>query len=132
MQKKAVRIITLSGYRYHTAPLFTKCELLTLSEIYAFKIAVFMFKVHKNTVPDFFQDYFVANSSVHNYNTRQKNHLHIPRWRNDKMKNSIRVKGVYIWNFVSNHLTTSCDLNMFRRNLRKSILIDKSMLDALP
>ena len=39
---------------------------------------LYVYKVMNNLVPSFFVNIFTVNSAIHNYNTRQKNNLHIP------------------------------------------------------
>ena len=44
IQRKIIRIITFSGYRDHTVPLFKKLGILPLDEIYKEKTSLFMFR----------------------------------------------------------------------------------------
>ena len=112
--------------------LFEKCNILTLYEIHYFKVALFMFKCHHKKVPEVFTDYFVSNYQIHNYSTRSRNKLHIPFWKSDVMKHSIRVKGVYIWNYVYNHITVEKTFASFKTNLRKLLLCNKDIINVLP
>jgi len=59
MQKKAIRLITMSAYRANTLPLFKKYKLLTLQEMHIYKVAIFMFKVHHKIAPENFNECFV-------------------------------------------------------------------------
>ena len=132
MQKKAIRIITMSGYLDHTEPLFKKCHILTLYEIRILKIIMFMFKVHNKSVPQIFQEYFTVNSAIHNYRTRQRDKLRAPLCKTGIMRNSIRVKGVYLWNYIFDRVQIECTITLFKRNLRNLILSDKAILHTLP
>ena len=42
MQQKIVRIINNKSYRSHTDPLFKKCQLLKLEDLYTIQVALFM------------------------------------------------------------------------------------------
>ena len=110
MQKKAIRSITMAGYKANTAPLFSLCKILTLEELHVFKVSIFMFKVHQRKAPEIFLDYFASNSLYHSYNTRGRGKLRTPRFQRDVMKQSVRVKGVYYWNYISSNLTSDCSL----------------------
>ena len=47
LQKRAVRAITNSEYRAHTAPLFSKLEILDIFQVNTLDTAKFMFRYHK-------------------------------------------------------------------------------------
>ena len=119
-------------YRDDTVPLFNKCKILTLQEIHIFKVAIFMFKVHHNVAPLTFQEYFVCNSEIHSYRTRTHSMLRVPYYRLEIMKLSVRVKGVYIWNFICNSISPDCSLNSFKFSLRKLLLGNKQILNIVP
>ena len=70
LQKRAVRAVTNSEYRAHTAPLFTKLKILDIFQINTLDIAKFMFRYHNNLLPPLFLNLFMINSQVHKYDTR--------------------------------------------------------------
>ncbi len=57
-QKQTIRICTLTPLREHTAPLFSKLNTLTLSDINTFQTAVFMYKYMHDLLPRSFSSYF--------------------------------------------------------------------------
>ena len=132
LQRKAIRLITNSHYRADTVPLFDNCKILTLAEIHIFKTALFMYRVHHNVAPVSFRNMFVRKSEIHNYDTRSRNNLDVPAFKLDTLKLSIRVKGVYIWNFVNEHVSASCDLETFKFNLRMFLLSNDDVSTVIP
>ena len=68
LQKRAVRAVTSSEYRAHTAPLFAKLKNLDIFQINTLDIAKFMFRYHNNLLPPLF--FNLTNSQVHKYDTR--------------------------------------------------------------
>ena len=132
MQKKAIRSITMSGYRDHTAPLFKFCKILTLEELHVSKVSIFMYRVHKRMAPEIFYDYFVSNSLFHRYNTRGRRKLRPPRFLREVMKQSIRVKGVYYWNYVSTNVAYDCSLLSFKFGLRRFLLGNTCITNLIP
>ena len=62
--------------RDHSAPLFDRLKLLIFSDIYVYKITLFMFKLMNGSGTDVVSDLFCKNSAVHNYITRQSAQLH--------------------------------------------------------
>ena len=69
-QKKAIRLITKSSYRAHTAPLFKRMNILNVNSIYIMQLGQFMFQCKHNNLPPVFDDLFILNSSIHSYATR--------------------------------------------------------------
>ena len=132
MQKKAIRLITMSAYRANTLPLFKKYKLLTLQEMHIYKVAIFMFKVHHKIAPENFNECFVKNSEIHDYPTRACCNLRVPAFKLEIMKISIRVKGAYIWNFVYNHISPVCSIYSFRISLRKLLLGNENIVKIVP
>ena len=126
LQKRAVRVITSSKFREHTAPLFKDLKLLTLQQLYLYRIGLFMFKVHHNKVPDVCQSIFVTNANVHSYNTRRRNHLHVPIANSVCLSKCIRIKGVKIWNKIMDSIDVQCSIACFKHKLRNFLpmLID--------
>ena len=87
MQKKAVRIISVSKYNAHTDPIFKSLKLLKLEDILAPQQLKFYFKYTHNQLLNYFNNSAAdnslnncfelkLNSNVHSYNTRNKNNLH--------------------------------------------------------
>ena len=70
LQKRAVRAVTNSDYRAHTAPLFSKLKILDIFQINTLDIAKFMFRYHNNLLPPLYLNLFMTNSQVHTYDTR--------------------------------------------------------------
>ena len=124
LQKKAIRIISHSGYRDHTAPLFKKLKLLNLKNIYFYQIGLFMFKFHHGLLPPIFNNMFQNNSNVHSYPTRQREHLHVPVAKYKCLLLSVRFKGVKIWNIIRKEIIVNCSIYSYKSALRKFLLIE--------
>ena len=70
LQKKAIRLISLSEFRAHTCPLFAHLKILKFSDLIFLNNALLMYDFHENNLPSVFHDFFTPVSSVHKYNTR--------------------------------------------------------------
>ena len=64
LQKRAVRAVTNSEYRAHTAPLFSKLKILDIFQINTLDIAKFMFRYHNNLLPPLFFNLFMTVKSI--------------------------------------------------------------------
>jgi len=121
-QKKLIRIISGSHYRAHTSDLFANNKLLNMQQIYQYSIGIFMFKYCNDELPNLFANMFQKNSGIHTHNTRQQNHFHLPKFKNNMLKNSVRYQGVTLWNGLPDQLRESKSLNSFKFNFKKSLL----------
>ena len=76
LQKRAIRIITLSKFLAHTEPLFKIIATLRLPDIYKQKTLKFYYEFVNNNLPLFFQSFIIQpRSAVHPYNIRQRDKL---------------------------------------------------------
>jgi hypothetical protein len=71
IQNKIVRLITFRSYSEHTEPIFKELRILDIFKINHYLTALFMYRYYglKN-FPEAFENYFVTNNEIHNYNTR--------------------------------------------------------------
>ena len=71
LQKKAVRAISFQPRLAPSLPIFKDLKLLKLSDIFELRLLIFVFDSAKKTSPECFHNFFVFNSSAHQYCTRQ-------------------------------------------------------------
>ena len=76
LQKRAIRIITLSKYNDHTKPLFKKLNLLTINDILALQELNCI--IIPNNLPPYIQQWqFKQNTNIPNHYTRNQNDFYI-------------------------------------------------------
>ena len=86
-------------------------------------MATFMFRHHKNCLPNIFTDYFCKNSALHNYETRCADKLHISYARTDVMTFQIRVYGPKLWNSIDPAIVCkSRNWHSFKKLYKKYLL----------
>ena len=98
LQKHALRAITNSDYRAHSAPLFSKLKFLDIYQINTFHILKFMYCYRNNLLPSLFFNLFFTNSQTHGYSTRTANNHRIHHCRTNLKKFTILYQGPKIWN----------------------------------
>jgi len=54
IQKRAIRLIANSEWNAHTAPLFRDLNILTIHQLNLLCVALFMYKVYINLLPQYF------------------------------------------------------------------------------
>ena len=77
LQKKLVRIMTLSTYYAHTDPLFKDMEILIIDGLVNHRIGILMYKLNSGLLPKVLCNFFKKNDDTHNYNTRTKDMFRI-------------------------------------------------------
>ena len=70
LQKRAVRIISLSKYNSHTNPLFKKLNLLKLNDLFELNVLKLYYKYKKNNLPFYISNMFSYFNAGHSYNLR--------------------------------------------------------------
>ena len=105
LQKWAVRAVTNSEYRAHTAPLFSKLKILDIFQINTLDIAKFMFRYHNNRLPPRFLNLFMTNSQVQKYDTRTAGNYRVHFCRTNIKKFTILYQGPRVWNCLPASIT---------------------------
>ena len=82
-------------------PIFKDLKLLELSEIFELRLSTFVFDSVNKTSPSCFHNFFLFNSSVHQYSTRQASQGDLYLLRKNSSQyglKSIRYLGAKLWN----------------------------------
>ena len=75
LKKRAVRVMTNSPYRAHSAPLFLQLRVFDIFKVNTFHIVRFMFLYHDLMLPAILLNLFVTNNQIHSHNTRNANFI---------------------------------------------------------
>ena len=97
LQKKIIRIICGVKPREHTDPLYIKLKLLKCEDINKYLLSRLMYRIHHGDIT-MLDGYFIKNSNIHNYNTRQSDHYHVPSFKTNLGKACFKYQGALIWN----------------------------------
>jgi len=122
IQKRAIRLVANSEWNAHTAPLFRDLNILTIHQLNLLYVALFLYKVYNNLLPQYFIDMFVPNFTVHSHNTRQRDDFHVPYHRLVSTSNSIHVYGVNVWNSICKDIKNINSLKLFRIKYKYCII----------
>lgn len=114
LQKRAMRIISNSGYLTHTKPIFKRFNTLNIFDMYNKETAIFMFKYKNFLLPKSFENIFSIHRESHDYYTRNRDDFKIPM---QKIENVFKI-GPKIWNELPHNIKISQTLNQFKSNLK--------------
>ena len=118
-------MITNSDYRSHSAPLFKKCNLLNVYDMFELELCSFMYKHFTDQLPKVFHSYFMKQNHLHNYNTRKGGDYKVPKTKTTFANKSIRNSGPKFWNTIKrDSVKNSKSIKIFRSQI-KNILISK-------
>ena len=121
-QKKPIRTINRAMYNEPSSPLFKKCNIIKLQDIYKLQCCKLMYEFLKNNLPTPIMNIFTVNSDVHGHNTRQLNDVHLPKVKTDIVKRSYLCKAPVYWSQLSNNVKSSKTNNIFKRHLTNNLL----------
>ena len=122
LQKRAVRNISKSEFRLHTAPLFKDLNLLRMYDMYKYYLCIFMFKHSFNQLPSLFEGYFIKRFNVHDLNTRQNNDYQLKRNKTTFSSKGIRSTGPNYWNKLIADIKNCKTRSTFKSKLKTTIL----------
>lgn len=119
LQKKACRAINHLPYNAHTCHYFKTTEILKLKDLYNFQLAVFMFKaIHTNQNIEL-RELLQSHSDVHEYNTRFRDNLILPKYNRKKSEMCIHFKSVKVWLGLPLDVKCCSSLFIFKRKLKQ-------------
>lgn len=122
LQKRAIRLIAFLPYNHTTVDTFISLNILNLKNIYIYSVSIFMFKFVNDMLPDIFKSYFKYNHEIHKRVTRSSHLLHAPFVKTLYRSKNIRFKGVHIFNFMYQYINTTCNLNAYKKSIKKCLI----------
>ena len=125
LQKKAIRAISFQPRLSPSLPIFKDLKLLKLSDIFELRLLTFVFDSVNKTSPECFHNFFVFNSSVHQYCTRQASQGDLYLTRQNSLQyglKSLRYLGAKLWNTLPAELRNAPSKISFKAKLKTYLL----------
>ena len=129
LQKRALRLITNSSYRSPTDSLFSQLKILKISDIHTIQTAIFMHKYTFNRLPSVFENFFIPNSNIHSYPTRNSSGYHLENPRIILAQKSLKHHGPDVWNSLPDSLKQCTKLHLFKQQFKNILLNQYSSND---
>ena len=130
LRERAVRLITSSSFRAHSEPLFLSLQVLSVFDVYFFRLSIIVFRYENNLLPDCANPMFTKNYEIHGYCTRQSAWLHVPKSGKSAIQRTVRFICVKISNYICNIIDFNCSITCFKHNL-KLFLFEHGAFDNL-
>ena len=93
LQKHAIRILNKCKFDAHTDPLFKKCSILKVHDIFLQQMGKFIFSLRNGFLPEKFLDIIQQNNEIHSYNTRNSTAIRTPLCRTNIRQFATRFQG---------------------------------------
>ena len=103
LQKRAVRIVSLSKYNAHTEPILKNLNLLKVTDILKLQVLKFFYRYRHNMLPNYLQNMpFISNFYRHEHNTRHAQDIHRSLAKHEFAKKCIRFHLPHVINSTPN------------------------------
>ena len=110
------------SYTFSTRNLFTALNIMPLNSVYKFRLGLFMYKVHYGLQPKCITKLYCENNIIHNYQTRQRHHLHTPVGNTSHIYRSFYFQSIQLWNKLMSNIMIDGNFFLFKKKLREYIL----------
>src|SRR6218665_1063951 len=101
LRRKLFRLIAGVHYLATTPNLFYDLNILTVFDLYKFQLAIFMYNHQSRKLPPIFDDYFIANVTVHDHCTRSQFRLHTIPYITNTRYFTVRLAGPKLLNAIN-------------------------------
>ena len=93
IQKKAIRLISKTGYREHTNYYVKAMNILKLDDLFKIQIYAYLYKTLYCNYDDQLKNKITINSNIHSHNTRNNSHFSIKQFNRSKSQCHILYRG---------------------------------------
>ena len=100
LQKKAIRLLSNSGYNTPTKPIFKVKNILQVRDLHDLQINKCTYQYHTKNLPHSLSNLFTQNNAIHNHETRHRNDPHIIHRRTAIAAQCIIHKGPKLWQLI--------------------------------
>jgi hypothetical protein len=122
LQKRAIRLITYSGYRAPSSPLFKQLRILKLNDINKLQIVMFMYKSKYSLLPRSCSKFVSLDLIASHYNLRRENEFVVIKFRSEIRKKCISVIGPDLWNSLKDSLKNLSSISIFKSHIIDSFV----------
>ena len=128
IQKRIVRIITFSDYSIPSDTIFRNLDILPLNKLVYHRIGIMMFKYANGMLPEVINELYTPNNTIHSYETRQHNMLHLSKGNLNVYTKSFRYTSTHIWNFLQTHFNVYVSISEFKKSLKTFLHVNQIQL----
>jgi len=120
LQNRAARIILRCPFRTHVDDMLKVLKWQRCNKRYDYHKSVLMYKCVNRLVPNYLNNIFISNNTLHEHNTRGSKNLFIHGTGNESAKRKFSYQGSLMWNQIPIHIKECATVQSFKRNYKKS------------
>ena len=119
LNNKILRILQNKPILTPVLDLYVNYNTLPIDKLHIQQLLVLVhrFMHHVEMLPDVFANYFTVNRSIHSYNTRAKDDIHVFNSNLSFGRKCVAAKAGYLWNTLPDYLKTNMSVKLFKRKL---------------
>ena len=121
LQNRAMKVILKCNIYSRRDNMLKYLNSMRIENFLKYNVLVFIHKINKDIVPDYFKNILTKLRDRHDHNTREKEKYVIKQVKNASTHRSIFYKGVVEYNRLSTGIRRT-DLNTFKRLLKDTML----------
>jgi hypothetical protein len=124
LNNKLLRVAQNCSIKTRLAALYNSYCILPVPLLHQYRLLLFvrkcLFSIH--LLPNIFRQYFMHNSSIHQYTTRSSSNLHLYRVKSSLGLRNTRFKASQLWNELPLNLKETTSHSIFKRKLMHHLL----------
>jgi len=125
LNNKILRILQNAATHTHTIELYKHYNTLPLHLLHNYQLLLLVRKFvhHVDQLPSVFQEYFIQNKFIHDYNTRENYNMHIIAPYTSYGKRFVKYKASQLWNSLPENLKLLQSTSAFKKDLKNYLLM---------
>ena len=126
LQKRILRILTISNYDVPSELLFRYTNILPLCKLVHYRIGIMMYKYANGLLPSMINSIYTVNRDIHEHNTRQKHLLHTNKGSTNQFNKSFSNISARVWNALQKAIDVNISAFKFK-HISKTYLLEYSL-----
>ena len=118
MLNKIIRFILNKGYDTPVAEMIESLDWLNVKQLIKYQTLKFTSKLRLGQLPIYLYERIQYNFEVHDYNTRNRNNMRLPRTKTDFQKKSVFFEGFKMFSELPAELKECQSEDIFKRLLK--------------
>ena len=121
LQNFAARILTGKRKYDHISPTLKELRWLPIKNMLQLRDVTMVYKCLHGLAPNYLASKLVKRSTIHHYNTRQKDNINITKKRTSTVQRSFFDHAISSWNKLSEETKNSINIDIFKRSARNEL-----------
>lgn len=122
LQNRAIKNVFRLPLRYPTKNLYNMSRFLNITQIYSYKIMLYIHHILNNNKKSIIK--FINVQDIHNHHTRRRNDIYLPQVKTSLGLRSIYHRGVKLFNSLPVCIRNTGRQHVFKRELKKFVLYE--------